>query len=115
MAKEIPCEPSENVPSVDSDSAQTPQSDSVPKLCKKWQCHKECKSLSDFEIYAILDFRFCLGLSVEEAREALAKCDLGCPFVHSTKLVGSTPVSIKGHPIVCYTGDSCTSTLALVL
>ena len=31
---------------------------------------------------AILDFRSCLELSVEEAREALAKCDLGCPFVH---------------------------------
>ena len=31
MAEETPCEPSENVPSVDSDSAQTPQSDSVPK------------------------------------------------------------------------------------
>ena len=40
MAEKIPCEPSENVASVDSDSAQTPQSDSVPKLCRKWQCHK---------------------------------------------------------------------------
>ena len=114
VAEEIPCEPSENVPSVDSDSAQTPQSDSVPKLCRKWQCHKECRPLSDSEIEAILDFRSCLELSVEEAREALAKCDLGCPFVHSTKLVGSTPVSLKGHPIVCYTGDSCTSTLRIL-
>ena len=51
---------------------------------------------------------------MEEAREALAKCDLGCPFVHSTKLVGSTPVALKGHPIVCYTGDSCTSTLRIL-
>ena len=114
VAEEIPCEPSENVPSVDSDSAQTPKSDSVPKLCKKWQCHKECRPLRVSEVDAILDFRSCLELSVEEAREALAKCDLGCPFVHSAKLVGSTPVALKGHPIVCYTGDSCTSTLRIL-
>ena len=50
MAEEIPCEPSENVPSVYSDSAQTPKSDSVPKLCKKWQCHKECRPLSISEV-----------------------------------------------------------------
>ena len=43
VAEKIPCEPSDNVASVDSDSAQTPQSDSVPKLCRKWQCHKECR------------------------------------------------------------------------
>ena len=109
--EEIPCEPSDNVPSVDSDS---PKSDSVPKLCRKWQCHKECKPLSDFEVEAILDFRSCLELSAEEARETLAKCNLSFPFVHSTKLVGSTPVTLKGHPIVRYTGDSCTSTLRIL-
>ena len=111
LAEEIPCEPSENVPNVVSDSAQTPKSDSVPKICKKWQSHKECKPLRVSEVSGILDLRSCLELSVEEAREALAKCDLGCPSVHSTKLVGSTPVALKGHPIACYTGDSCTSTL----
>ena len=111
VAEEIPCEPSENV---SSDSAQTPKSDSVPKVYKKWRCHKECRPLSVSEVAAILDLRSCLELSVEEAREALAKCDLGCPFVHSTKLVGSTPVALKGHPIVCYTGDSCTSTLRIL-
>ena len=114
MAEEIPFEPSENVPSVDSDSAQTPISDSVPKVCKKWQCHRECRPLSVSEVDTSLDFRSYLELSVEEAREALAKCDLGCPFVHSTKLVGSTPLALKGHPIVCYTGDSCTSTLRIL-
>ena len=114
VAEEILYEPSENVSSVDSDSAQTPKSDSVPKVCQKWPCHKGCRPLSVSEVDAILDFRSCLELSVEEAGEALAKCDLGCPFVHSTKLVGSTPVSLKGHPIVCYTGDSCTSTLRIL-
>ena len=59
VTEEIPCEPLENVPSVDSDSAQTPKYDSVPKLCKKWQCHKECRPLSVSEVDAILDFRSC--------------------------------------------------------
>ena len=96
------------------DSAQEPKSDSVPKPSKKWQCHKECKPLSDSEADAILDFRSCLELSVEEAREALAKCYFDCPFVHSTKLVDSTPVALTGHHIVCYTGASCTSTLRIL-
>ena len=51
MAKEIPCEPSENVPNVHGDSARTLKSDNVPKLCKKWQSHKECRPLSDSEVY----------------------------------------------------------------
>ena len=65
MAEEIPFEPSENV---SSDSAQTPKSDSVPKVYKKWQCHKECRPLSVSKVAAILDLRSCLELSVEEAR-----------------------------------------------
>ena len=46
--------------------------------------------------------------------EALAKCFFRLSFVHSTKLVGSTPVTLKGHPIVCHIGDSCTSTLRIL-
>ena len=52
VAEEIPCEPSGNVPSVDSDYAQTPKSDSVPKVCKKWQ---ECRPLSDSEVDTVAD------------------------------------------------------------
>ena len=34
MAKDIPCEPSENVPNVHDDSARTLKSDNVPKLLR---------------------------------------------------------------------------------
>ena len=50
VAEEIPCEPSDNVRSVDSNSAQTPKFDSVPESCKKWQYHKEYRPLSDSEV-----------------------------------------------------------------
>ena len=46
----------------------------------------------------------------------------GCPNGHYTKCreflladfvhcVGFSPVELKGHPIVCHTGDSCSSTM----
>ena len=45
-------------------------------------------------------------LSMEELRQALAKCCHGCPFGHYTKLVGTYRVDLRGHPIV---SDLCTS------
>ena len=41
---------------------------------------------------------------VEKVRQALAEWDMGCPF---SKLVGSSPVDPRGHPIVCYNGELC--------
>ena len=80
--------------------------------------------LSDSEIDTILSFRAAFDLSVEEARQALAKCDYGCPYGHYTKCrefmlqdcidcVGFSTVELKGHPIVCHTGD-CSSTLRIL-
>ena len=37
-----------------------------------------------------------------------------CPFGHYARLVGDSVIDLKGHPIVCYTGDSCTSTLRIL-
>ena len=51
---------------------------------------------------------------MEEVRKALAECDMGCPFGHYTKYVDSGVVDLKGHPIVCYTGDYCTSNLRIL-
>ena len=48
---------------------------------------------------------------MEKVRQALAECDMGCPYGHYTKLVGSLPVDLRGHPIVCYSGEYCTSNL----
>ena len=36
---------------------------------------------------------------------------VGWPF---GKLVGSSPVDVRGHPIVCYTGELCTSVLRIL-
>ena len=80
--------------------------------------------MSDFEIAAILSFRAAFDLSVEEARQALAKCDNGCPNCHYTKCrefllpdfvhcVGFSP-ELKRHPIVGHTADSCSSTLKIL-
>ena len=57
-----PCEPSDKQNTAYDDSVQEPQSDSVPKPCKKWQCHR---SSSDFEVDAMLDFSSCLELKPE--------------------------------------------------
>ena len=42
---------------------------------------------------------------MEEVRQATAKCDLGCPNGHYTKVVDLLPVDLRGHPIVCYIDD----------
>ena len=75
---------------------------------------KTLQPLNEFEVVAIVTFRAAFELSVEEVRQALAKCDMGCPNGHYTKLVGSLPVDLKGHPIVCYLGNSCTSNLRIL-
>ena len=87
------------------------QSDKKSADCKKWECSKHCKPLSDSEIVAIVTLKAAFDGSVQEARGALAECDFGCPFGHYTRLVGDSVVDLKGHPIVCYTGDSCILTI----
>ena len=105
----------------DNDQGSTPKkgtpdtvSGDAPVQSRKWKWSRHCKPLSQLEVNAIVCFRAAFDLSVEEVRQALAKCDLGCPNGHYTKLVGSLPVDLRGHHIVCYTGDSCTSTLRIL-
>ena len=115
----------------ESDSASHPESDSaagagnkqVPtgcaqdesdKKCRKWECSAQCKPLTLFEDDAIVSFKASFSLPVEKVRQALAECDMGCPFGHYSKLVGSSPVDLRGHPIVCYNGELCTSVLRIL-
>ena len=49
---------------------------------KMWECSKHCKPLSEFEVNAIVCFR----TAVEKVRQALAECDVGCPYGHYTKI-----------------------------
>ena len=62
-------------------------------------------TLTVFEVDAIVSFKASFGLPVEKVGQALAECDMGCPF---SKLVGSSPIDLRGHPIVCYNGELCT-------
>ena len=66
-------------------------SDKGPAQCKMWECSKQCKPLSQFEVNAILIFSTVFDQPVEKVRQALAQCDMGCPYGHFTKLVGSGP------------------------
>ena len=50
----------------------------VESECEKWECHDECKPLTDSVIDTILSFRAAFDLSVEEA-------NFGCPYGHYTK------------------------------
>ena len=56
-------------------------SDKKSAECRKWECSKHCKPLNEFEVVAIVTFRAAFELSVEEVRQALAKCDMGAQTV----------------------------------
>ena len=79
-----------------------------------WECSNECKPISEGEVDAILCLKAAFDLSVEDVRAALNTCDFGCPYGHYTKLVNSTPLQRKGHPIVCYCGNECGSQLRIL-
>ena len=80
----------------------------------RWECSSECKPISKGEVAAILSLKMAFQLSVEKVRAALATCDYGCPYGHYTKLEGSTPVYRKGHPIICHSGNECSSELRIL-
>ena len=88
--------------------------DESDKKCRKWECSAQCKPLTLFEVDAIVSFKASFDLPVEKVRQTLAECDMGCPFGHYSKFVGSSPVDLRGHPIVCYNGELCTSVLRIL-
>ena len=66
VATEIPCDRSKQKgPKLQKDDVQEcVESECIQ--CEKWECHDECKPLTDSEIEAILSFRAAFDLSVEE-------------------------------------------------
>ena len=72
-----------------------PDIESDTKSHRKWVCLKQRKPLNDTEVVSIVTFRAAFELSVEEVRQALANCDLGCPNGHHTKFVRSLPVDLN--------------------
>ena len=69
----------------------------------EWECSVHCKPLTDIEVVAIVTFRAAFEGCIEEARQALAECDWGCPFGQYTKLGWDCVIDLKCHPIVCCT------------
>ena len=63
------------------------------------------QTLTPFEVDAVVSFKASFGLPVEKVGQALAECNMGCPF---SKLVVSSPIDLRGHPVVCYNGELCT-------
>ena len=54
--------------------------DELDKKCGKWECSTQCKRLTVLEVDAIVSFKASFGLPVEKVGQALAKCNMGCPF-----------------------------------
>ena len=71
--------------------------------------------LTVFELMPLFLLRLPLAyIPVEKVGQALAEWDMGCLFCHYSKLVGSSPVDLRGHPIVCYNCELCTSVLRIL-
>ena len=56
------------------------------------------QTLTVFEVDAIVSFKASFGLPVEKVGQALAECDMGCPFsklvVSSLLILEVTPLSV---------------------
>ena len=81
---------------------------------KKWECSSECKPVSDAEVDAILELKAAFEMSLQDVRHALDSCDWGCPNGHYTRLIGSNPIDLKGHPLVCSNDGGCQSKLRVL-
>ena len=99
------------------------EGDSIPRT---WNCSSKCKPLTDKEIGVILDFKSGFGADMKDLRKLLDKCDDDCPNTHYQKVVhfhDESPnsdivhynyVELKGHSLLCFTGDECNSKLRIL-
>ena len=99
------------------------EGDSIPRT---WKCSSKCKPLTDKEIGVILDFKSGFGADMKDLRKLLDKCDDDCPNTHYQKvfhfhdespnsdIVHYNSVELKGHSLLCFTGDECNSKLRIL-
>ena len=96
------------------------EGDSTPRT---WKCSSKCKPLTDKEIGVILDFKSGFGTDMKDVRKLLDKCDDDCPTTHYQKvvhfhdegeIVHYNSVELKGHSLLCFTGDECNSKLRIL-
>ena len=98
-----------------NDSAKT-EGDQPPK---QWNCHSECKVVTDTEVAAIVHLRQAFDKPMHELRSALDTCDDGCPNQHYTRVVsrddlGWGVTQLHGHPLVCSNDGGCRSQLCIL-
>ena len=99
------------------------EGDSIPRT---WKCSSKCKPLTDKEIGVILDFKSGFGTDMKDVRKLLDKCDDDCPNTHyqkvvhfhdecpNSEIVHFNSVELKGHSLLCFTGDECKSKLRIL-
>ena len=99
------------------------EGDSIPRT---WKCSSKCKPLTDKEIGVILDFKSGFGTDMKDVRKLLDKCDDDCPNTHyqkvvhfhdecpNSEIVHFNSVELKGHSLLCFTGDECNSKLRIL-
>ena len=99
------------------------EGDSIPRT---WKCSSKCKHLTDTEIGVILYFKSGFGADMKDVRKLLDKCDDDCPNTHYQKVVhfhDESPnreivhynsVELKGHSLLCFTGNECNSKLRIL-
>ena len=99
------------------------EGDSIPRT---WKCSSKCKPLTDKEIGVILDFKSGFSADMKDVRKLLDKCDDDCPNTHyqkvvhfhdespNSEIVHYNSVELKGHSLLCFTGDECNSKLRIL-
>ena len=86
---------------------------------KQWNCHSECKVITDTELAAIVHLRQAFDKPMHEVQSALDTCDDGCPNQHYTIAVsrgdlGWDVIQLQGHPLVCSNDGGCRSQLRIL-
>ena len=86
---------------------------------KQWNCHSECKMITDTEVAAIVHLRQAFDKPMHELRSALGTCDNGCPNQHYTRVVsggdlGLGVVELHGNLLVCSNDGGCRSQLRIL-
>ena len=92
------------------------KSDQPPK---EWNCHSECKVITDPAVTAIVHLRQAFDKPMHEVRSALDTCNDGCPNQHYTRAVsrddhGWGVIQLQGHPLVCSNDGECHSQLCIL-
>ena len=113
----------ENGTCVVANEISNPENDSTKSKggqpTKEWNCHSECKVITDTEVSAIVHLRQAFDKPLHELRSALDRCDDGCPNQHYTRVVGRDDLgwdvmNLQGNPLVCSNDGGCRSQLRIL-